>query len=250
MNTIHEILEYLNQVCPFELAEEWDNVGLNVGRGNAEVKTVLLALDVCEEAIQAAKERGCQLIITHHPLLFDGPRQINDSHLDGRRILALAENGIAHIACHTNLDAAPGGINDFIASLCDMQEIESLDGLGRMGKIPHSLSELAALLKKRIPAKTCLGVADHEQIGKAAIVGGSGGSMMEAAYHAGCDTFITGEAKHHHALMARDLHMNLLMFGHYETEYLIIEHLAALLQEQFPALTVHTLPHHPVLEQL
>lgn len=250
MRKINEILEYLNQICPFELAEEWDNVGLNVGRKNAEIQNILLALDICDEAIQKAKELGCQLIITHHPLLFDGPRQINDDSLNGRYILDLTESGIAHIACHTNLDAAPDGINDFIAALCDMKEAEPFEDLGRIGKIPHSLSELIPLLKKRMPADTCLGVLDHEQIGKAAIVSGSGGSMLEAAYQAGCDTFITGEAKHNHALMARDLHMNLLMFGHYETEYLIIDHLSALLQEQFPELTFHTLPRNPVLEQL
>lgn len=250
MITIGSILEFLNTCCPFELAEDWDNCGLNVGYRNQEVKKILLAMDVTDEAIDTAKELGCSLLLTHHPLLFNAPRQINDSSFEGRYILKLAESGIAHIACHTNLDAAEGGINDILASLCDMQEKEHFDGLGRMGKIPHTATALAALLKERLPAKTCLGVLDHEKIGKAAIVGGSGGSMLEAAYNMGCDTFITGEAKHNHALMAKDLGMNLLMFGHYETEYIVLEPLKEQLCRQFTELECTVLPRRAPLERL
>ena len=250
MIQISNILDFLNTCCPFELAEDWDNCGLNVGRHNSEVKKILLAMDVTDESIDTAKKLGCDLLLTHHPLLFDAPKQINDSSFNGRYILKLAESGIAHIACHTNLDAAEGGINDILASLCDMQEKEHFEGLGRMGKIPHTATALAALLKERLPAKTCLGVLDHETIGKAAIVGGSGGSLLEDAYNAGCDTFITGEAKHHHALQARDLQMNLLVFGHYETEYIVLSPLKEALNEAFPQVECFVLPYKAAMEQL
>lgn len=249
MIKIYDILEFLNSYCPFELAEEWDNAGLNVGRLGAEVGKVLLALDADEQAILAAKEQGCNLLLTHHPLLFDPLRQITDSTPNGHKALLLAENGIAHIACHTNLDAAEGGVNDHLAACCGMERPEPFEGLGRMGALDTDAHALIARLKERLPAENCLGVITHERIGRAALVGGSGGSMLEKAWEQGCDTFITGEAKHDHALFARDHGMNLLILGHYETEYIVLAPLKAALEEHFEELECVLLPHQPVMEQ-
>ncbi len=249
MIKVFDILDFLNQACPFGLAEEWDNVGLNLGRAGAKVEKVLLALDADESAILAAKEQGCQLLLTHHPLLFDPLRQITDGTPAGHKALLLAESGIAHIACHTNLDAAQGGVNDHLAACCGMEHPEPFEGLGRMGDLEIDASALIGRLKERLPAKTCMGLIHHSQIHRAALVGGSGGSMLQAAWEQGCDTFITGEAKHDHALFARDHGMNLLILGHYETEYIVLEPLKAALEEHFEGLECLLMPHRPVLEQ-
>lgn len=236
--TVRTIYDFLNTYCPYEIAEEWDNPGLNVGRMDQPVDRVFLALDPTEEAIHAAKAAGCQLLLTHHPLIFSPEKQVNDGTETGRRILALAESGIAHIACHTNLDAAEGGVNTCLAACCGLEKTEIFAGLGRMGETETTLTALIGRLKKALPSELCMGVSSHEQVRKIALVGGSGGSLLDEAIALGCDTFVTGEFKYNHALTARESGINLLMLGHYETEYIVLAPLAEALQKAFPSLTV------------
>lgn len=248
--TVREIYDFLNEYCPYELACEWDNPGLNVGRMEREVTHVLLAMDVTDESIDAAIEGGCQLIITHHPLIFNAERQVNGESYLGHRILRLAENRIAHIACHTNLDACEGGVNTCLANLCGIEENELFGGIGRIGNTETTLSALVERLKKALPAANCLGTACHEEVRRIAVVGGSGGSMLQEAADLGCDTFVTGEAKHDHALLARDIGVNLIMLGHYETEYLALAPLADALSVRFPQGKFTVLPHFAPVERL
>ncbi len=236
--TVKDIYDFLNTYCPYEIAEEWDNPGLNVGRMEQPVNGVFLALDPTEEAILAAKAAGCQLLLTHHPLIFSPEKQVNDQTETGRHILTLAENGISHIACHTNLDAAEGGVNTCLAACCGLEKSESFAGLGRMGETETTFTDLVNRLKKALPSENCLGVFSHEEVRKIALVGGSGGSLLEDAIALGCDTFVTGEFKYNHALTAREAGINLLMLGHYETEYIVLAPLAEALKKAFPQLTV------------
>ena len=246
--TVREIYEFLNEYCPYEAAMEWDDVGLNVGRMEREVTRVLLAMDVTDESIDAAAESGCELLLTHHPLIFDAPRQINGESYTGHRILRLAEQGIAHIACHTNLDAAEGGVNSCLAALCGLEENELFGGIGRIGNTETTLTALIARLKAGLPAASCLGVRCREEVRRIAVVGGSGGSMLKEAADLGCDTFVTGEFKHDHALLARDMGVNLLMLGHYETEYIALAPLAEALRDRFPQGSFTVLPYHTAVE--
>lgn len=247
--TVETILEFLNEYCPFELAEEWDHAGLNVGRKDAAVTKVLVALDATEETIKAAKEMGAELLLTHHPLVFDPLAAVTDGSLTGERVLQLAEGGIAHIACHTNLDAAEGGVNDCLADLCGLEEREPFCGLGRMGLLNTSFTALAEQLKKGLPTAHCQGVLANPQVKRVAVVGGSGGSLLAEAVAAGCDTLVTGEAKYNQLLDAREYGLNLLVLGHYETEYIVLAPLAEALQKAFPALEVTVLPYQPPMEK-
>lgn len=248
--TVKDIYDFLNTYCPYDLAEEWDNPGLNVGRMDRPVERVLLALDATDQAIAAAEAADCQLLITHHPLIFSPEKQVNSETDTGRHILSLAEKGIAHIACHTNLDAAEGGVNTCLAVCCGLEQSEVFGGLGRIGAADTTLTALIARLKKELPAEYCIGVRAHEEVKKIALVGGSGGSLLEEAAALGCDTFVTGEFKHNHALFAREQGINLLMFGHYETEYIALAPLAEALKKAFPALTVTVLERKASLEIL
>lgn len=232
---VWEVLEFLNEYCPFSLAEEWDNVGLNVGRKDAEVTKILVALDLTIETVNAAKAASADLIVTHHPLLFDPLRQVTDEQVNGARVLALAENGIAHIACHTNLDAAEGGVNDCLAALLGLSEVEPLGNLAKTGILDTSFYALADKLKKELPSEHCTGVCCNEQVHKVALIGGSGGSMLQDAIDAGCDTFVTGELKYNHYLDAKEQGINVLTFGHYETEYIVLPPLAKALEKAFDA---------------
>ena len=114
MNTcrVSDVRAMVNGIAPFELAEEWDNVGLLFGHADAEVSRVLVALDLTQGVLDEAKALGAQLIVTHHPIMFSARKRVTDEDREGRLMLGMAEAGIAHIAAHTNLDAAPGGVND------------------------------------------------------------------------------------------------------------------------------------------
>ncbi|PWM41803.1 MAG: Nif3-like dinuclear metal center hexameric protein [Clostridiales bacterium] len=250
MTTVQDIFQFLDEYCPFSLAESWDNPGLNAGWRGQEVHAALLAMDITPEAVLTAHERGCELIITHHPLVLDTLRQWNDETDRGRNLLRLAQNGISHIACHTNLDAAEGGVNAELAKRCGLENTVLFGGFGRIGERETTAGALIRQLKESLPAETCIGVLCHEHIKKIAVVGGSGASLLELAAAEGCDTFVTGESKHHHALIARELGINLLMFGHYETEYIALAPLEQALRARFPALSFSVMPRRAPLERL
>ena len=246
--TTEKILTFLNEYCPFELAEEWDHAGLNVGRKEASVQKVLVALDADQKAIDAAVRMGADLLLTHHPMHFDPLPALTDEDLVGARMLNLAENRIAHIAVHTNLDAAEGGVNDCLADLCGLKEREVFCSLGRMGDLQTTFSSLAKQLKSALPTAHCQGVKVREQVKRIALVGGSGGSLWKEAADAGCDTLVTGEAKYHQLLDAREGGINVLVLGHYETEYPVLAPLAEALKEAFPALEVEVMPYEAPME--
>lgn len=251
MKTVQEIYDFLDTLCPYSLAEPWDNAGLNVGYRSRRVQKVLIALDLSMQTVLAAKEKGCELIITHHPLLFDAAKQINSDTAEGRRVLALAANNIAHIACHTNLDAAEGGVNDVLAELCGLKDTEVFCGLGRIGTTETTLPALAEKLKAALQTAHCQAVCAQEEVRRVAVVGGAGGSFLEEpfALQAG-DTYVTGEAKHHQLLLAKEQGINLLVLGHYETEYPVLAPLAERLRAAFPEITFELMPFEAPTESL
>ncbi|MEE0784715.1 MAG: Nif3-like dinuclear metal center hexameric protein, partial [Oscillospiraceae bacterium] len=137
MATVHEILDFLFSLAPEAGKEPWDHVGLMVGDRSRPVETVLVALDPFYPVCQEAAARGAQLLVTHHPLFFGGTHAVTDETEDGRSAMLLLEHGMAHIAMHTNLDAAHGGVNDCLAARLGLREVTGLLGeipcLGRVG---------------------------------------------------------------------------------------------------------------------
>ena len=126
MKTVRDIYNALFAFAPASMKMDWDNVGLLCGRFDAPVDTVLVALDPMPDVIDEAKKVGAQCIVTHHPLIFDAPRAINDESYTGRCILALAEAHIAAINLHTNLDVCPGGVNDVLAATLGLNDVETI----------------------------------------------------------------------------------------------------------------------------
>ena len=217
MATVKEIYGYLNGIAPFALQMEFDNSGFLVGRGNARVNRILVALDITEEVVKEAAERGCQLIVAHHPVIFHPARSITDESVNGRILLSLAEQGIAAICAHTNLDAVAEGVNDCLAAALKLTEVEQLHadgvdgqgrpyGIGRVGTAhADSLSagDYAAFVKERLHAASVRFADGGKPVKKVAVGGGSCGSMLADAVKAGCDTFVTADVKYDQYLEAK-----------------------------------------------
>lgn len=235
--TVHDMEMLVGGIAPFELAEEWDNVGLLMGWRENPVDRVLVALDVTPGVIDEAKALGAQLIITHHPIMFSARKRVTDGDLEGRMMLEMARGGISMIAAHTNLDAAPGGVNDTLMTLMGAKNIEG-EGCVRAGDLPEgtTLGSLRARAEQKLGGAVRMYGRPDMPVRRLGCCSGAGSSEMDEAKALGADCFITGEMKHDRALRAMDLGMGLLEAGHYETENPVCEVLASALQNAADAL--------------
>ena len=238
---LKDILDILEDLAPSSLAEDWDNPGLQVGGFSGEIKSILFSLNPTLEALKAASRKKAQMLLTHHPLIFRPLFHLNQETYPGNVIFEACRRGISVVSAHTNLDAAPGGINDMLAHLFGLQEVDVLDkgqgrdgegaGLGRIGLLPRPLS-LAAMIRS---VKAALDIKTVRVVGRkkgrvknVALVGGSGGSMVSVAAARGADLLITGDVSHHDALAAEELGLSVIDGGHFHTEkaafWLFAEH--------------------------
>ena len=235
--TVHDFYRLLNEIAPFETQAEFDNSGLLVGSPAAEVTCVLLALDVTEAVIDEAVSLGAQLIITHHPLMFAARKQLTDEDYEGRLICRLVRERISLIAAHTNLDQAPCGINDTLAELCGLTQISG-EGFFRCGFLPEAMtaSAFAEELSRRLATTVRLMGPEEAKIRKVGLCSGGGSDEWTTAAEAGCDAFLSGEIKHHHALAMADRGMVAFECGHFATEEPGMEVLAVALQKALPAI--------------
>ena len=244
MTTVAEILNFIETLAPRSMKMDWDNVGLLCGSKSAEVTKVLVALDPFEAVCQEAVETGAQLIITHHPLIFQAPKAITDETSIGRSIMQLCRYGISAINAHTNLDQAPGGVNDVLAQKLGLENVEIVnpkDGIGlmRCGNVAEqSLESFLALVKERLDCDGLRYVSGSKSVRKVAVGGGScAGGMLEAK-SAGCDTFVTADVKYNQFWDAYDLGMNLIDAGHFHTENPVVSVLADKIAAAFPEIQV------------
>lgn len=121
-----EVLQLMGELAPARLAEEWDNVGMQVGDAAQDVENVLLALDFNQEVLAEAVEKNCQLIITHHPFIFNGIKSVDTQNRSGKLIFELIKNNISLFSAHTNLDIAEAGLNDYLIKKLDVENISIL----------------------------------------------------------------------------------------------------------------------------
>ena len=255
MATVAEILSFLNTIAPPEMKEDWDRVGLNCGRMNKEVRRILVALDPFDAVCKEAKAVGADLLVTHHALLWN-PGFITDTTEQGRNALFLIENQIACINAHTNLDCAPGGVNDILATKLGLQNIQVIQpkGIDSQGR-PWGLLRQGTIAKQPLPqflsiVKTGLGceglhyVDAGKPVHKVAVGGGSCAGGMAQAVAAGCDTFVTADIKYNQFWDAKDLGLNLIDAGHFHTENPVCRYLAQALRDAFPEIIVTVSAQH------
>ena len=247
MATVHEILDFLWEVAPEEGKESWDNVGHLVGRRNAEVTRVLVALDITMPVIHEAIETGAQLIVSHHPLIWDTYRHVNDSVFQQDKVLTLAENRIAAICMHTNLDEAEDGVDDTLVEALGLTPEYHL-AEGKIGHVsilpePMPLQEFLLLVKERLHANGLRYCDGGRPVQRIATGCGSCGEYLTDAVQAGCDTFITGDVKYSVMIDALGQGINLIDAGHYPTENPIVTKLHQKLSARFPDLMVNVAEH-------
>lgn len=238
--SVQELFSFLCTLAPVEQQMDFDNSGFLLGRGEAVVKRVLLALDVSSEVIGEAIDKQAELIISHHPLIFHAIQSVTDGKHEQEKLLRLIENHIAVISMHTNLDIADGGVNDVLLSLFGLTAESPLDedGCGRIGTFPEALSMAEFLPRCKALLKT-RGLRYYDAgrpVKRLAVMGGSGGSSLERAAALGCDTYLTADIKYDQFLTARELGLNLIDGDHFCTENPVIEVLAAKLRQAFPQL--------------
>jgi GTP cyclohydrolase I len=227
--TVKDILVFLERIAPAATAAAWDNTGLQVGNLSLEVRKILTALDPALAVLREASRREAQLLLTHHPLIFPSLSTVNRETYPGDVIFEACNADIAIVAAHTNLDVAQGGINDMLASLFHLDDIEVLQknpaqpqiGLGRIGNLPEpeSLLSFAAKIERLLHSRI-LGISGNREkkIERVAVVGGSGGSLVALASAMGADVLVTGDVSHHDALRATGLGLALVDAGHFQTE--------------------------------
>lgn len=233
MYELQQICRFMEQWAPPALAEEWDNPGLLVDAGSL-VRRVLVTLDITPAVVEEAHRLGCQLVVSHHPVIFKPVRRLQSADA----AFLLARYGISALCAHTNLDAAEGGVNDVLAGLLELEDVQPLEGLGRVGdRDSISPAQLAEQVGKLLNTPVLLADAGLP-ITRVAVVGGSGGEFFEAAARAGAQCLVTGEASHHHGLDALEQGVSVIVAGHFATEWPIVPEMARRLRQAFGELEV------------
>lgn len=255
MATVADILDYIQALAPTYMKEDWDRVGLNCGHANKEVRRILVALDPFEDVCREAKEVGADLLVTHHALIW-APGFVSDLTEQGKNTLFLIENGIACINAHTNLDCAPGGVNDTLAEKLGLQNIRVIApkgvdtqgreyGLLRQGNVAkQSLGQFLSIVKIALGCEGLRYVDGGKAVRNVAVGGGACAGEMEQAAKAGCDTFVTADVKYNQFWDAKALGLNLIDAGHFHTENPVCRYLTTKLREAFPEITVTMSSNH------
>ncbi len=247
---IREIIGALEQVAPLSLQDGYDNAGLQIGlTEDADASGALLCLDVTEEVLDEAAEKGCNLVVSHHPLLFRPPKHITGADYVQRCIIKAIKQDIAVYSAHTNLDNAPGGVSWCMAKKLNLLDCHPLEprsdmegaGAGLIGNLPEVMEreDFIALVKEVFDAD-CVRYNSWkgEQVKRIALCGGAGAFLIPSAIAAGADAFITGEIGYHR-FFGLEHDIQLMEIGHFESEQYTLEILRKILADTNPELPIY-----------
>jgi dinuclear metal center YbgI/SA1388 family protein len=230
--TAQDIFEFLNQKYPTFTACGFDNVGTLVGDRNQTVTKVMVALDCTMPVIKEAVKNGCELIVTHHPVIFSGLKSV----LSDTLVYEIIKNGLTVISMHTNLDQGDGGVNDTLCDVIGLKNVETVETpdkfLIKKGEIsPLSADDFALHLKTVLnyPVK----YVGENQIKNVLVCSGSGAQYHTLLQTHGCDALVTADVKHNNFLDAAQNGFALYDCGHFNTEVVVIKPLCELLSKEF-----------------
>ena len=246
-----ELIGILQEQSPEYYACEWDNVGLLVGDPQKEIKRVYIALDATDEAVAEAVDASADLLLTHHPMIFRAVKRITAGDFIGRKIIKLIRNDISYYAMHTNYDVVTMG--EQAAEMLRLRDTEIMEvtyddgsrqeGLGRTGELPGemSLAECGRYVKQVFGLDTVRLFGNPEQkVSRAAVLPGSGKSLVDAALRTGADVMISGDFGHHDGIDAVMRGLTVIDAGHYGIEKIFVSQMAGYIRETFTGLTVYT----------
>lgn len=248
--TVSQFYAALEARLPRELSCDWDNDGIACCPDPAaEVKGVLISLDPTEDAVEEAIARHCNVILTHHPLLFRGLKTVDGRDTGSRKVIRMITHGITAMAFHTRLDAAEGGVNDILAAKLGLADVEPFgeDGnpagkpIGRVGNLPETVSadDFIETVKSALDLPALIFAGCGKPVRRVAVLGGGGEDDVFAAVAAGADTYVTGELKYHQLCDAPYGEINLIMAGHYHTEAPVLDRLAELSAAVCPHISIY-----------
>lgn len=250
MPTLRQIADAVEAFAPREFQESYDNAGIQVGDPDMEITGMLIALDVTEDVLEEAIQRGCNMILSHHPLLFHGLKQIVGASPAQRIVASAIRNNIAIYAAHTNLDATWEGVSYEMAHMLDLRELQPLEprkdapriGLGIVGNLkrPMPVMEFLRHVKETFDVRGLRFSSQSPQlvVRRVAACGGAGASLIPEAIASGADIYLTGDLKYHdYTTYASDI--VLTDVGHYESEICSRHIFARILKDNFPNLTAY-----------
>ncbi len=248
-----EIMSRLEVLSPVQFAQDWDNVGLLLGREDKEIQKVYIALDATDEVVEEAIAYHADMLLTHHPLIFRPVKRITASDFIGRRLLKMAQADLCYYAMHTNFDVL--GMADAAADELELKNPQVLsvtyedeiakEGIGRYGKLDVSmtLAEFAEYVKKTFRLSNVIVYGDSETILEtAAVLPGSGSDEIKEALEAGVDVLVTGDINHHAGIDALAQGLNIIDAGHYGLEKIFLPYMKDFFVRNMPGITVITAP--------
>lgn len=244
---VRDIAAVIEEFAPLSLQESWDNSGLCIGSPDQEVKGVLVGFDCTPELVDEAVRVGADMIVTHHPLIFNGLKKISPDDIVGRTVFRAIASGIAVYAAHTNADKTVGGVSCAMASRLGLEDVEVLDpdgdgtGLGVVGNLPVALGakDFVDSVKKAfgLSSLRCSHLPEGK-ISRVALCGGSGSSLVGKARSRGAQAYVSGDITYHHFFTPGDFLV--VDIGHFEGEVDIVNILFSLIKKKFPTFAVRT----------
>ena len=238
---VSEVGSFLNGIFPPENALDYDNVGLIAGDGDTEVTGIVVSLDLTSKAIRTAKEKGANLIITHHPIIFGGITNLTTGDYVGKTLIELIKNGMSVISCHTNLDLTDEFGDLAIAEKLGVEDAKPLEGAvcGVVFDLNLSdfitLKEYCAVVAKRLGTSGIITINDPEnKVNRVFVQGGAfDEDSIDAVVKAGVDTVVSGEIKHHICVALDEMGINTIIAGHSATEQAYLPKMAKLLSDKY-----------------
>jgi dinuclear metal center YbgI/SA1388 family protein len=240
---VKEIIAAIEEFAPLSLQEGWDNSGLCIGTPEDEVHGVLVGFDCTPELIDEAVAKGCDLVVTHHPLLFNGLKRIAAGDPVCDAVIKAVRAGVAVYAAHTTADKVIAGVSGAMARRLGLRDVVLMEdeggyGFGAVGTLPHPMTgeEAIAYVKEKFGLKVVRASRPVEKVEKVAVCGGSGSSEIGAARAAGAQLYISGDISYHHFFTPEGF--MLMDIGHFESEVDIVGILCKVISEKFPTFAV------------
>lgn len=265
MVILKEISAYMEEIASLSLAEEWDNPGLLLGGMSDEVKKIMVCLDITSEVVKEAVHKDVDLIISHHPVIFKPLKRVVKDDFKGKILYELIKNNIGVYSAHTNLDVASKGLNDYLARLLGLSNIQNLNmlkfhlyeevayninplgikgeeyGLGKVGTIDPSCtcSEFIERLKESLDVEHVKVIGNvPAKVQKAAVFCGGFDGNLSGLLRERPDILVTGDIKHNDAVDFSEMGFCVIDAGHYSTEIIVKDLIVKLIEKKFKNIDV------------